>query len=604
MRASRGSGLIKAAAWLACLLLLLAARPGEAAVPYANITAVDVKTLTNGVQVLVKADGILEYHSHSSEDGEYRSTFDRFTVRFTNARSKLDKTFIDVSQYPLSYVQISVPASAAAQEGVGIEMTLAMYEPSPVDVRGSEDGLSVILTVSSSRTLEEHKKVEEKAGEKESYSEVTYAEGLLTIKAVKAKIQDLLAEVARKSGLNVVVDDAVDHEVSLNLSGQKPEDVLQIIATAYGLALASVPARNGEGVVYMLTEGVPNDLATYHLSSTASFRLKHTQATTASSLLPTFLYNYLHVNSEQNAVVVTAPSQMLGKIQSDLQKIDLPPAQIMVEVLAVELSSTEREELGLNWRYRTHGYQVGADSGTGTATYYSGQMPDPETGELVSIGTLGREFYAKLQSLLEQGRARIHANPKMTTTNGRLAEIFIGTQRFIKVSYESYGVVQERIQMVDVGVRLRVTPWSGGNREVTMQIAPEVSNVVELDPKTGLPLLSTRQASTTVRVMDGETVAVGGLSQKQRYDTKTKIPVLGDLPLIGSLFRSSRTSSVDSELVIFVTPHIVDETKATPPGFSEELLQSLGVCPGAPGASLEQPQGETPSQPSPTEGEQ
>ncbi len=84
-----------------------------------------------------------------------------------------------------------------------------------------------------------------------------------------------------------------------------------------------------------------------------------------------------------------------------------------------------------------------------------------------------------------------------------------------------------------------------------------MSNVSEVDPATGLPVLSARSTETTVRVMDGETVMIGGLRQRQAEDHTTKIPVLGDLPLIGKLFRSRHRTAVTSDLVVFITPHIL-----------------------------------------------
>jgi type II secretory pathway component GspD/PulD (secretin) len=110
---------------------------------------------------------------------------------------------------------------------------------------------------------------------------------------------------------------------------------------------------------------------------------------------------------------------------------------------------------------------------------------------------------------------------------------------------------------VDVGVKLSVTPLTGGNDEITVRIAPEVSNITELDLQSGLPVLSTRSADTTVRVQDGETIAIGGLTLNKEQSTNRKIPILGDLPLVGGLFRSRSRNIVQTELVVFVTPRIL-----------------------------------------------
>jgi type II secretory pathway component GspD/PulD (secretin) len=118
---------------------------------------------------------------------------------------------------------------------------------------------------------------------------------------------------------------------------------------------------------------------------------------------------------------------------------------------------------------------------------------------------------------------------------------------------------------VDVGVKLSVTPLTGGNGEITTTITPEVSNITEQDQQTGLPVLSTRNASTTVRVRDGETIVIGGLTLNQEQVTDQKIPILGDIPLLGNLFRSQSKSHVQTELVVFVTPHIMSEMPAPAP---------------------------------------
>jgi len=131
-------------------------------------------------------------------------------------------------------------------------------------------------------------------------------------------------------------------------------------------------------------------------------------------------------------------------------------------------------------------------------------------------------------------------------------------------------------------VQLRVRPLTGGGGEITLTIDPEgteVSNVVEIDPQTGLPVLSTRQTGTTVRVKDGETVMIGGLTQYQTEDRVTRIPVLGELPLIGGLFRSRNRSTVRSELVVFLTPHILTpECRLADAEQERSLRERFGVA--------------------------
>jgi len=553
--------------------------PGAHALVYCNITDIETKQLRNGVQIIVKADGLLERHWHDWE-AEGAS---RFEITFTNARNRTGKNFIDVSAYPVSHIQLEVPQGA--KEGVGVLMTVVNYEPSPVSVSRSDDRQSNIIMVSSSRTLEEGAAAPRAKEEKGEELSVEYQAGLVSVRAVNVDIQKLLGEIAAKTGVNLAVDDAVRAKVSLSLWDQTPDGLLRTIASAYGLALSEV-----EGV-YMFSQGVPQDLAAYRLSGTASFPLRYTRAKAASGLLPTFLYSYLHVNEEQNAVVVTAPQQILDKIRADLAAVDVAPPQILMEAVAVEFTNTADLDAVIQMaRGDLTGRTTGYEDDAGDFYYGDPELwleTDSRSGRLsyTNVGDLPYDFEARLQALETAQRAKIRAAPRMAVMNGHEANIFIGVRRFITVEYITYGQTTQKIQGVDVGVKLRVTPLTGGGGEITLTIEPhgtEVSNISELDPQTGLPVLSTRQTGTTVRVKDGETVMIGGLSQRQIEDRSTKIPVLGDLPLIGGLFRSRAKTAVNSDLVVFITPHILTPEGRLVDEAEEQRIRERFLNPEAP----------------------
>ena len=511
------------------------------AITYATIKDIGATQLSNGVQITVKADGILEWQPEGGESryGFYQAA-SRIAVRFPGARSTV-KNFIDVSMYPVSYVQTSVPQDA--KEGIGISMVIGLFTNSSFGVSESPDRQSVIVTVNSERTLETIERGPAGPAEKQkSELSCTCEGGLVTVRALKADMLSVFGEIAKASGINIVVDDAVEQRVvSMSVEKSPADEVLKVIASAYGLALL----RKDD--VYMVSEGVPTDLATYRLSGTASFPLKYVQAQAASGLLPTFLYSYLHVNSEQNAVVVSAPSQMLDKIKTDLAKVDIAPPEIMIEALAIEVSSGVDLSLSLGLKGQGEHGQFTTDSETGDITY-------------TTVGMLPRDFQANVKALVAQNKAKIYANPRMAVVNGHSADIFIGAQRFIRVEYSyDYGEKIQRIKAVDVGTKIAVTPWTGGNGEITTKISSDVSNIVELDRATGLPTLSSRRASTTVRVKDGETIVIGGLTTRQDYNTERRVPILGDLPIVGQAFRSRNRTSTQTELAILITPRVLSE---------------------------------------------
>lgn len=561
------------------LALMLLGVPATWAQVYCNVDKVEAKPLTNGVQISVHADGILQWRPRDNDWDKFygeSGKVSELVVRFPQARSKLDDNFIDVSVPPVSYVQVSVPQDA--QLGIGLEMRVVLSEAARFEQNTSADQQTWMVTFLSERTVDRSALPGgAKGGEStsEGVVEVKCENGLVSARCTNADIHRVVGEVAHQGGINAAVDDAVQHKVSLRLSGLKPIDVLKSIAAGYGLALST----DEKGDV-MISEGVPRDMATYNRSGTASFPMKYLRAAEAQSLLPTFLFSYLHANMEQNAIVVTAPTQMLKKIESDLRQIDIPPPLIMVEVLAVELTNTKNLTAGLNWNYQGTSDIVGTDPRTGSVQYRIIGPDDFPPGVART-----RDLGVRLDALVDKGLAKIRANPRMAAANGHEAQIFIGAMRFIKVTFVQWGQQQERIQSVPVGVRLTVTPWTGGNREITTHVIAEVSNIVEVDATTGLPLLSTRRAESTVRAGDGETIVIGGLTQRQQEKRRKKIPILGEIPILGNLFRYSTTSDINSELVLLITPRVLTENGQLPDAAAEKAIRDKFLEPGDFGAT-------------------
>jgi type II secretory pathway component GspD/PulD (secretin) len=527
-----------------------AGRPATAT-SYTTVTGIKVTPLSNGVQVAIQADGLLEYRSPDIEfGGGGGGKAKQIALFFPQAKNGIGKSFINVNRYPVSHIALSTPQGAVS--GIGLNIVVHNLTEAGYQITGGADSQSVLITVLSDRTIETRRQpgaaqaAATDPNKPDTSTQVTFADGKLSVRAVRADIHSLMGLIAEKTGLTVAVDDAVERKVTINLAGVAPQVAVQAIATANGLALSPV------GNLLVLSEGVPTDLATYRVSGTQSYRMQNTQAATASGLLPNFLYSYVKVNPEQNAVVVSAPTQMLAKIGQDLGKVDTPSPQILIEAIAVELTDDALSEFNLNL--------VNQRS-------TSVSLLDPLNGLLFydTVGKLPQAFSLTLHALEKSGRARVRARPQMAVVNGKTANLFIGAQRFILTQFNQFGQTQQRIQPVDVGVKLAVTPLTGGNGEITTTLAPEVSNITEQDPQTGLPVLSTRNAATTVRVRDGETIVIGGLALDQELIVQRKMPLLGDLPLIGQLFRSRTRSTTRTDLVVFVTPHILPTTAPAVP---------------------------------------
>lgn len=398
----------------------------------------------------------------------------------------------------------------------------------------------------------------ENGGQQQPSLEVIAGPEGVSVFAVGVDAQELLTRLAKETGIRLIVDDTVRRTVTINLVNMPVTRILEIIAAAYGLSYREV---NG---IFMVSEGIPRSPSSYLLSDIDTITTQYVLAPNAKSLLPVFLQDHVKTNAEQNAVILSAPPEVLKKFREDIKQFDIPAAQIMIDVLMVEFTDSAAREFRAQWGWSNDGRSLTVDSPLGQVIFRS-------------VTTLPTEFFTSLRALVTQGKARVHANPRIATVSGQRASIFIGKQRYLSTPVSIGGGRGEgdyffrQTNFIDAGVRLNITPWTGGEGEIIVDVQPEISVLSAPDPKTGLPDKSTRRANTTVRVRDGETIIIGGLVQRELMSTKTKVPLLGDIPVLGQFFRSEDTKETTTEMAIFITPRILSQTGHLPTEQEEAL---------------------------------
>lgn len=371
--------------------------------------------------------------------------------------------------------------------------------------------------------------------------------------AVSVDAQELFTAIAQRADLRLVVDDTVSRRLTVNILNKPARAIVEDIVSAYGLSSADV-----EGVT-MISEGIPRSPSSYLLSDISSIPTKYVNAANARNLLPVFLQDYVKVNSEQNAVVLSAPTEVLEKFKQDIAQFDTPASQILVDLLLIELTDATIEQLGLSLTYQNGRQGPTIDPGAGTILYRA-------------VSNLPNQFLANLKALEEQGKARVRANPRIVTVSGRRANIFVGRQRYVATPIDT-GTGGQR-NFIDAGVRLGITPYTGGQGQVLVDVDAEVSTLSAPDPVTRLPEKSTRTASTIVRLADNSTLVIGGLTQQEGRDVRTKVPFFGDIPLLGPLFfRTKDVRTTQTELVLFITPRVLSDTGHLPPAEERALKE-------------------------------
>ena len=356
-------------------------------------------------------------------------------------------------------------------------------------------------------------------------------------------------------------------------------------------------------------------------SSSSSSELKLGEGIVACSVTPSLSSETLTPFSVQNLSISYYPQRgtitLMGGSEAQVRMIenfikenDIKQPQALLEVSIVELNEQGSKEFSNNWQIasRAWGVNFNGDSTTGgrpggrqgywvESTDYTWSGPggskDPyqdEEGNVIVPQQIARTFYElmpattyvtwQINYLIENRKARVLANPKILITNGQESVIDLTQDYVEKVTSEyltssltgtgSTGTAQRNYTIgSDLGIKVTLTPFISPEGYVTLNITPEYSTQAgevrtqsEVQGQTDLAatLLSRRNLDLkNVRIKDGETLVIGGLIQESEQKTVHKIPILGDLPLIGTIFRSSSTSKAKSELVVMVTPKIIND---------------------------------------------
>ncbi|OGW75120.1 MAG: hypothetical protein A2Z72_06830 [Omnitrophica bacterium RBG_13_46_9] len=193
-------------------------------------------------------------------------------------------------------------------------------------------------------------------------------------------------------------------------------------------------------------------------------------------------------------------------------------------------------------------------------------------GEAMHVGVIGerRDIDILIKYLQTLGNTQVLSNPKLAVVNNQEARIHIGERQAYVTTTTTTGqtttTVSEEVTFVDVGIQLSVTPTINTDGYVTMKIKPEISSVVstlETPSHNKIPIIDTSMAETTVMVKDGATIIIGGLRKEEKNKSYDQLPYLGNIPVIGFIFKSGNQKTERTELLIMITPHIVSGDSLT-----------------------------------------
>ncbi|MBR1579938.1 MAG: pilus assembly protein PilQ [Selenomonadaceae bacterium] len=434
----------------------------------------------------------------------------------------------------------------------------------------------------------------------------------MSLNVQEGDLHSTVMMIASMGGLNVAVDDSVKGMITIVLDDVEPIEALKVVARTKNLVLteenniflltadrANNSLRNS--YTMMIRYGDAESIRSYIAlaldldeedrdKQRGRSRLKSKSVTSLRSKtedVSTQEYEYdykeqddadkklqrVMVDKDTNAIILYGTQLEFERALKILSKLDVPLKQVSLEAKIVAINKAATKDLGIEWvwsslpRYAEYNPSETTsvnNTTTVTESYYTREQNESTGYGVLQFGRVPNayvpyEWYfgARLNALITDGKAKMLSKPNITTVQGHEATINVGSSVPVPTTSTTNSTVTTSYEYRDAGIILRVLPRVNADGSITATIHTEVSTpqyVADLKAYQ----FTTRSADTTVTMQDGEPIVIGGLIGKDEERSVRKIPFLGDLPILGALFKSVHRNKTDSELVIFLSAHVLE----------------------------------------------
>jgi type II secretory pathway component GspD/PulD (secretin) len=359
-------------------------------------------------------------------------------------------------------------------------------------------------------------------------------------------LADVLTAFAKLCGFNLVTDGSIAGTITLRLLDVTCEEALRFVLETNNLGYRRLgknlivgsadklapPPEVPETIAYRLAYGDPNAIRAAVAAAVPGVRVA--------------------VDARTNALLITGTSAQHEEVVKVLGTLDVRIPQVVIQVHVVEVGTSYVKTLGL------FGGQGSGALGPGTFGTVAVDSANNRLTFTLSSTTL---FFFQLQALINEGKARVVTAPRVATLDGNKATIVLGQRVPIFTSVTVGGQLQTTVNYQDVGVQLETTPRVNSDQVITLGLKPTVSSLGAAVSSGGQTayIINNRTAETQLSVQDGKTIVLGGLISRDERLTTIKVPVLGDVPILGEMFKNTNTTITETELIFLITPQIVKD---------------------------------------------
>ena len=409
------------------------------------------------------------------------------------------------------------------------------------------------------------------------------------LEAVDVDIRNLLTSIALANNLNIVISDEVQGNVSVKLSNINAQDMIKII-----VANNNYTYQFKDNVIYISKGDKDINLYTVQINYLELDKIAQTINLMLTGNLTdkiddkdkkTAINNKVMIDESENTISFYGTLKQYEQIKNFLQEQDKPQKQVSLEAKVTAIQKDAAKDLGVSWEWsklpQSPEHEITYDTVKHTVINEDGSkeeitdyLPVDEVTRkwnddenIPGVIRFGKgvdgypyEFYyaAKIDALISDGKANILARPNITTIQGKEAVINIGSEVPVPTVSTTNSTTTTSIKYREAGIILKCTPRVNEDGIITVKVHTEVSSPMYVEDMKAYRFQK-RLADTIVRLKDGQTMVIGGLIGSDEAKQMSKIPFLGDIPILGNLFKHIQKSKSDTEVMIFLTAHEVND---------------------------------------------
>lgn len=409
------------------------------------------------------------------------------------------------------------------------------------------------------------------------------------LEAVDVDIRNLLTNIALANNLNIVISDEVQGNVSVKLSNINAQDMIKIIVENNNYTY-----QFKDNVIYISKGDKDINLYTVQINYLELDKIAQTINLMLTGNLPdkiddkdkkTAINNKVMIDESENTISFYGTLKQYEQIKNFLQEQDKPQKQVSLEAKVTAIQKDAAKDLGVSWEWsklpQSPEHEITYDTVKHTVINEDGSkeeitdyLPVDEVTRkwnddenIPGVIRFGKgvdgypyEFYyaAKIDALISDGKANILARPNITTIQGKEAVINIGSEVPVPTVSTTNSTTTTSIKYREAGIILKCTPRVNEDGIITVKVHTEVSSPMYVEDMKAYRFQK-RSADTIVRLKDGQTMVIGGLIGSDEAKQMSKIPFLGDIPILGNLFKHIQKSKSDTEVMIFLTAREVND---------------------------------------------